>query len=211
MWIKVLVPDSTLLHRKMQTKLTLSDQPARLEQILETFHYAPQLLCTNRHAMNLTGRRRGRLLVYGLYGPHKASYRWLVRCDCGNWGTITRRNFQSGGTNSCGCLNREQKTNSRLIHGESSNRTATTESRAYYSARVRCNTPSHPLYPNYGGRGIEFRFDSYADFLAAVGRKPSPDLSLDRIDNDGHYEKGNLRWATAKVQTNNRRPKRRRK
>lgn len=63
-------------------------------------------------------------------------------------------------------------------------------------------------YEHYGGRGItvcERWRESYPAFLADVGRKPSPQHSLDRIDNDGHYEPGNVRWATAKQQANNRR------
>lgn len=61
---------------------------------------------------------------------------------------------------------------------------------------------------NYGGRGIrvcdEWR-DDYQAFLAHVGRRPSPNHSLDRIDNDGNYEPGNVRWTTKTEQQWNRR------
>lgn len=50
----------------------------------------------------------------------------------------------------------------------------------------------------------EWRAD-FAAFLAHIGPKPSPDLTLDRVDNDRGYEPNNVRWATRKVQTNNRR------
>jgi hypothetical protein len=76
---------------------------------------------------------------------------------------------------------------------------------AWRSARSRCRTPSNPDYADYGGRGIEMRFESVLDLIADIGEKPGRALSLDRIDTNGHYEAGNVRWATAKEQANNRR------
>jgi hypothetical protein len=64
--------------------------------------------------------------------------------------------------------------------------------------------PSTGNYHRYGGKGIEFRFDSFEDFLNEVGYKPTPKHTLDRIDSSGHYERGNVRWATMKEQANNR-------
>lgn len=81
----------------------------------------------------------------------------------------------------------------------------TPEYRCYHNAAGRCNNPKNRNYRNYGGRGIEFRFSNFDEFLAHVGLKPSPEYSLDRIDNDGHYEVGNLRWATLEEQLSNRR------
>ena len=72
----------------------------------------------------------------------------------------------------------------------------------------RCCVPNNPDYHYYGGRGIEvcddWRFDFWR-FVADVPPKPSCRHSIDRIDNDGNYEPGNIRWATAKQQTDNRR------
>jgi hypothetical protein len=90
----------------------------------------------------------------------------------------------------------------RQTHGES--RTAP-EYQAYRHAMQRCRLQSLKNWSSYGGRGIEFRFTSYEEFLKHIGRKPTPQHSLDRIDNDGHYEKGNVRWATATQQLNNQR------
>lgn len=78
------------------------------------------------------------------------------------------------------------------------------EHRAYEKAKERCNNPNNKAYKNYGGRGIEFRFKSTAEFDAELGPRPKG-KSLDRINNDGHYEKGNVRWASKKEQQNNRR------
>lgn len=84
----------------------------------------------------------------------------------------------------------------------------TPEYRAYQHAKDRCRNPNNNRWAIYGGRGIEFRFDSFKEFYGAVGERPSHAHSLDRIDTDGHYERGNLRWATRSEQAFNRRPKR---
>ena len=82
---------------------------------------------------------------------------------------------------------------------------ASIERRAYSNAKNRATNPKYRAYHRYGGRGIEFRFENYEDFLDCVGRRPSDKHSLDRINNDGHYERGNLRWATQTEQVRNRR------
>lgn len=80
----------------------------------------------------------------------------------------------------------------------------TPEYRAYIDAKRRCNNPNSCRYYTHGGRGIKFLFKSFDEFFAAVGPRPEG-LTLDRIDNDGHYEAGNLRWATPSQQVSNRR------
>jgi hypothetical protein len=79
------------------------------------------------------------------------------------------------------------------------------EYNAYLQAKTRCNNQKCKSWKNYGGRGIEFRFNSFKEWSEELGPKPSPNLSVDRIDNDGHYERGNLRWATPEQQAANRR------
>lgn len=87
-------------------------------------------------------------------------------------------------------------------HGESSSthQTASREYASYISAKSRCQSPTNASFQHYGGRGIEFRFVTFAEFLECLGRRPGSEYSLDRIDVNGHYEPGNVRWATQSQQ-----------
>ena len=94
----------------------------------------------------------------------------------------------------------------RVTHGLSKHELYPT----WHNMIARCTDPARPDYQRYGGRGIGVcaRWvgpDGLASFIADVGQRPGPGHSLDRIDNDGNYEPGNVRWATRQEQVSNRR------
>lgn len=82
----------------------------------------------------------------------------------------------------------------------------TSEYRIWSLMINRCENPDTPGFRKYGARGIsicpEWR-SSFMAFYRDMGPRPSPEYSIDRINNDGNYERGNCHWATPEVQANN--------
>jgi hypothetical protein len=167
--------------------------------------------------VDLSGQHFGRLTVLER-APHKSGGHvcWRVRCECGEERIVQGDSLRSGHTRSCGCLSAELaaarlRANPRwhpTTHGHSH----TPEYSALASARYRCMNPSDSRFADYGGRGIEYRFpddlgEATALLIDAIGPRPEG-MTLDRRDNDGHYEPGNLRWATRSEQQRNQRKQR---
>lgn len=162
--------------------------------------------------VDLTGKRFHRLIVaQRVPRPHsnrtKGVY-WLCRCDCGGSTVTTTNCLKSGNTRSCGCYKREHAAaaakRANTKHGHSKKHPLWM---TWIGIRSRCHNPRATGYKHWGGRGITIcdRWRDFTTFIADVGERPSPDHSLDRIDKDGHYEPGNVRWATHEEQANNRR------
>lgn len=78
---------------------------------------------------------------------------------------------------------------------------------AYHSwerMKQRCTNPNTRQYRWYGAKGIKVLYGSFEQFIKDVGERPSRKHSIDRINNDGHYEPGNCKWSTQKEQCQNR-------
>ena len=97
--------------------------------------------------------------------------------------------------------------NPNFKHGHGGTTTRSPTYSSWYNMVSRCTTKSNKQYGYYGGRGIEIypAWLWFEQFLEDMGEKPEG-MSLDRIDNDGHYMPWNCRWLPVEEQSANRRP-----
>jgi len=159
------------------------------------FHTIPN----NSRFINLSGQSFERLTVLGYAGKHGSHQQWWCECKCGTIKAIRSGHLRDGSTRSCKCWGMERQKAIVTTHGKE----GTPVYRAYHGAKARCSNPHNASYSHYGARGIEFRFDSFEDFYAEVGDRPNNKYSIGRIDNNGHYEQGNIQWETIKPQNRN--------
>lgn len=154
------------------------------------------------------GDTYGRLTVIREVSPiisGKQSQRCVeCRCDCGVLKVYRLYALRNGNTTSCGCLAKELVSSRMRTHGKSS----VAEYGIWRGMVSRCREIESGGHRHYGGRGIRVCdrwVNSFDAFYEDMGSRPSPDHSIDRIDNDGDYEPGNCRWATQKEQSRNKR------
>lgn len=153
-----------------------------------------------------TGLRFTRLVVIGrskrVQYANKFTQLWSCQCDCGNIIDAASGNLYRGSTKSCGCLKKETAGRHRKTHGLSK----TAEYQIWAGMKKRCHNKNSTMYYLYGARGItvceEWR-NSFQNFINDMGHRPSPEHSIDRINNGGNYSKDNCRWATKLEQGHN--------
>jgi hypothetical protein len=149
-----------------------------------------------------TGNVYGRLTVLSYSHTDKGFAYWKCKCTCGNIVTKQGNRLQQKYTQSCGCLSKQVPNNFK--HGFY----GTKEYRAWYLMKSRCYNKHSIQYKWYGARGItvcDEWVNSFLNFFNYIGLAPSKKHSVDRIDNNGNYEPGNVKWSTSKEQNNNRR------
>lgn len=157
------------------------------------------------HIINLIGRTFGRLIVIERAENSRfRKARWRCKCSCGNIVIVCSDNLRRGLTKSCGCFRKDVCTKNNTTHGMY----GTSEYKSWFHIITRCQNPNDKYFKDYGGRGIsicqEWR-DSFLAFYNHVGKRPSLKHSIDRINNDGNYKPGNVRWSLLVEQANNKR------
>lgn len=131
-----------------------------------------------RTIINEIGNKYGKLTVTKFAGSGKHNQAmWECFCECGVMTLSAGNNLRSGHAHHCGCSRKKQN----ITHGLSKHRIY----RAFNNAHRRCTNPKSSNWHNYGGRGIEFRLGSEAEFIARMNDSWFEGASLGRIDNNG--------------------------
>ena len=156
---------------------------------------------------NRVGEKYGRLTIISFDKiVDKKKYYWNCQCECDNIKSIIYISLITGTTKSCGCLNKELMKDRFKTHGYTSNHKKLSEYYVWQNMINRCYRVKDKNYHRYGGRGIivcQDWLDSFENFINDMGVKPNKKDTLDRINNDGNYEKSNCRWVSMSVQGNN--------
>ena len=135
---------------------------------------------------------------------------WQCLCRCGLESTVGSDALISGKTKSCGCLAASKTAERFTKHGHAKGYSESREYVAWVNMRKRCSDRTMKCWPNYGGRGIAVCPEwesSFEAFLGHVGASPGKGYELDRINNDGDYAAGNVRWVTKQENNLNKRPR----
>lgn len=159
-------------------------------------------------APDLVGSKFGRLSVIERNGSSKGKEAlWKCKCDCGGTAIVSTNDLRRGHTKSCGCLQIERTMKISTKHGMS-------KDNLFFSwnmMKSRCFRKSDKHFNDYGNRGItvcdEWKnsFQAFYDYVSQLQHFGEEGYSLDRINNDGNYEPGNVKWSTMTEQCRNRR------
>lgn len=155
--------------------------------------------------IDLSGKKFGRLTALEICGrTHRGQCIWRCQCDCGNKKDVVSNSLQTGNTKSCGCIHKSKlsERNKSFAIDYKKTRLYRIWGRMIY----RCTNTASSDYSRYGGKGVKvceewMSFSNFQEWANSNGY--SDNLSIDRIDFDGSYEPKNCRWATSKLQANN--------
>jgi hypothetical protein len=159
-----------------------------------------------RPKKNIIGGRYGRLSgIKFLFMNHLGQAVWLFKCDCGRNHEAVGSEVTRGNIKSCGCLNDEVRSRKFVTHGLWA--TFKSEHIVWSGMISRCTKTNSVSYERYGGRGITVSNDwlKFENFVADMGRRPSPKHTIERRNNNEGYSKSNCSWELEEVQGNNKR------
>jgi hypothetical protein len=163
--------------------------------------------------IEIAGERFGNLLVLGRsVSLQKGQARWDCVCDCGKNVTVRSQDLRIGHTTSCGCAAIKARVKASLASRKCHSLSRTPIYAVWKTMLLRCHNPKNHAFRYYGARGISVcpAWWDFETFYREFGcTRPSRKFSMDRKDNNDGYWLGNMRWATAKEQANNRRDNRR--
>jgi len=161
------------------------------------------------------GIKYNRITVTGEAPRTKKDREWSYVCECGNTGVTRPGHIINGLVKSCGCLHsevsRENGKKSTSLLGNTYNKThgmcGTRPYRIWVGMKTRCNNSEVREYPDYGGRGITYdpKWETFEGFWEDMAEGYSDELTIDRNDTNGNYEKSNCSWECMSVQGHHRR------